>query len=87
MSEGGKYFFKRRSGFTPKIADYSNLQNPLPEPPKGSAWFHDPKTREWKVFKFAGISLAINYTLLQKMSLRDGSWVFANVCNCAVGFL
>lgn len=49
MSEGGVYPWKRQSGNTVKIADYSNLQNPLPKPPKGSAWFRDPDTREWKV--------------------------------------
>ena len=49
MSDGGVYPWKRQSVDTPKIADYSKLQNPLPKPPKGSAWHRDPKTREWKV--------------------------------------
>lgn len=51
MSDGGVYPWKRQSVSAIKIADYSKLQNPLPEPPKGSAWFRDPTTREWKIVK------------------------------------
>mmetsp|Transcript_26103 Transcript_26103/g.40001 ORF Transcript_26103/g.40001 Transcript_26103/m.40001 type:complete len:338 (+) Transcript_26103:111-1124(+) len=29
--------------------DYSNLQNPLPNPPKGMTWEKDEKTQEWRV--------------------------------------
>ncbi len=50
MADGGIYPWKRQDvSKDPKIADYSQLQNPLPQLPKGSEWFRDPKTREWKV--------------------------------------
>ena len=35
MSEGGIYPWKRQTLNVAKAADYSNLQNPLPNPPPG----------------------------------------------------
>jgi len=30
-------------------ADYRNLRNPLPHPPKGMEWHHNPETKEWTI--------------------------------------
>eukprot|EP01083_Nonionella_stella_P091684 256375_1 len=57
MSEGGIYPWKRQNLNVAKAADYSNLQNPLPKPPPGSAWYRDPSTREWKVISTENVDV------------------------------
>jgi len=57
MSEGGIYPWKRQNLNVAKAADYSNLQNPLPNPPPGSAWYRDPSTREWKVISLENVDV------------------------------
>lgn len=50
MAEGGVYPWKvqKVTTFGP-TADYSNLNKPLPAPPKGMEWYKDEETKEWKL--------------------------------------
>lgn len=49
MSEGGLLQWKcqRHDQHRGPSCDYGDLKNPLPDPPKGSAWAYNPKTKEW----------------------------------------
>jgi hypothetical protein len=49
MSEGGHYPWKIQKVVRARSADYGRLRDPLPAPPGGTAWQHNPKTREWKL--------------------------------------
>eukprot|EP00592_Proboscia_alata_P008448 CAMPEP_0194363288 /NCGR_PEP_ID=MMETSP0174-20130528/11121_1 /TAXON_ID=216777 /ORGANISM="Proboscia alata, Strain PI-D3" /LENGTH=284 /DNA_ID=CAMNT_0039136641 /DNA_START=131 /DNA_END=985 /DNA_ORIENTATION=- len=33
------------------VTDYSSIKKRLPDPPKGSVWYQDPKTRDWSIVK------------------------------------
>jgi len=63
MSDGGLLPWKRQNLKVAQAADYSSLQNPLPQLPNGSAWLRDPETREWKIINLenenTGIAIAI----------------------------
>lgn len=45
--EGGFYPWKLRKDDGVKYADYSNLSNPLPSPPKGYHWVRDDKSGDY----------------------------------------
>jgi LysM repeat protein len=52
MTEGGLFPWKLQKIWTRgPTADYSNLRDPLPNPPADMAWHQDKETKEWKLVK------------------------------------
>lgn len=58
MSEGGIYPWKIQKINAPPHCRYSDIQNPLPPPPKGQAWMKNEETREWKLVSVAEATAA-----------------------------
>lgn len=49
INEKGLFAWKRQQMDLRAVGDYSTLQTPLPDPPKGYEWSKDPTCNEWKV--------------------------------------
>jgi len=55
MSEGGLLQWKRQKDYHSRgpAGNYSNLKDPLPNPPDGTAWVFIPQTKEWCITQVA----------------------------------